>query len=161
MKSENTAESRGRQPAVSGVRGWLLVLCLYLMLLVPLAAVLGLVGAWQSAASSPALQSALIFEVLFELGLAAFALYAGMALYRIRPNAVAIAKIYFIVTLTLGTLGVGFILLGAVAQTSDRALANMLRGPAAFAVLRQIVVSAAWLFYLERSERVRTTYSVQ
>jgi hypothetical protein len=161
MKSEEAIGPRGDQPALYGVRGWLLVLCLYLMVFVPLLTVLGLVGAWQSAASSPALQSALIFEVLFELGLAVFALYAGWALYRMRPNAVAIAKIYFIVTLTLGMLGVGFVLLGAVTQFSDRALANMLRGPAVFAVLRYIIVSAAWLFYLERSMRVRTTYSAQ
>ena len=51
-----------------GVQGWLLVLCLYLMILVPVLALLGLYGVWQGASRSPTLQNALIFEAAFELG---------------------------------------------------------------------------------------------
>ena len=48
------------ESSLSGVRGWLLVLCLYLMVLIPALAILGLIGAWQKAPSSPTLQSALV-----------------------------------------------------------------------------------------------------
>jgi hypothetical protein len=141
-----------------GVRGWLLVLCLYLMVLVPLLALLGLVGVWQSSVRSAMLANALGFEAALELALAAFGFYAGLALVRQRPNAPSIAKVYFITMLTLGVLGLGIVLMGAVSNFSDAAVANQLRGPATVATLRQILLSGAWLLYLERSLRVRGTY---
>jgi hypothetical protein len=141
-----------------GVRGWLLVLCLYLMALIPALAILGLIGAWQTAPSSPILQSALALEAVFELALAGFSFYAGLMLYRVRPNAVSIAKVYFITILTLGLLGLGIVVLASFGQRSDVAFSNMLRGPAAFAAIRVVLLSLIWLVYLERSKRVRATY---
>jgi hypothetical protein len=155
MSSEDAITPERR---LHGVHGWLLVLCLYLMVLVPVLAVLGLLGAWQGATRSPTLQNALFFEAAFEFALAVFAFYAGLALYQKRPNAIVIAKIYFIVMLTLGVLVLGIVLLGLVGQFSDPALAKQLRGPAMVAALRQIILSGVWLLYLERSKRVRATY---
>jgi Kef-type K+ transport system membrane component KefB len=155
MGSEDTITLERR---LHGVHGWLLVLCLYLMVLIPVLAVLGLLGAWQGASRSPTLQNALVFEAAFEFALAVFGFYAGLALYQKRPNAVVIAKVYFIVMLTLGVLVLGIVLLGLVAQFSDPALAKQLRGPAMAAALREIILSGVWLLYLERSERVRATY---
>lgn len=152
------SDSVTQEHRLRGVSGWLLVLCLYLMVLVPLLAVLGLFGAWQVASQSATLQSALIFEALFEFALAAFAFYAGLGLYRQRANAPSVAKIYFITMLTLGVLGLGIVLLGVVSRFSDPALANQLRGPALVAGVREIVLSVLWLLYLERSVRVRATY---
>jgi hypothetical protein len=154
----NSGDAVTLESRLQGVRGWLLVLCLYLTVIVPLLAVLGLVGAWQAAARSPTLQNALIYESILELALAGFALYAGVMLYQQRPNAVAIAKIYFITMLTLGMLSLGIVLVGAVWQLSDQALSSQLRGPAVFAAVRQIVFAVAWLLYLERSRRVRATF---
>jgi len=161
MKTDDTIGTRSSEPTLHGVGGWLLVLCLYLMALVPLLAILGLVGAWQSAAASPALQSSLVFGTLFELVLAGFAIYAGWGLYRLRPNAAAIVKIYFIVMLTLGVLGLAMAVLGSLTQNPDRVLANLMRGPAVVAGVEQIVLAVAWLFSLERSKRVRATYPRQ
>ena len=153
------AVTPGDRPELRGVRGWLLVLCVYLMVLIPVKAALGLLGAWQAAALSTALRNGLIFQMIFELALAGFAVYAGMALYRLQRNGVSIAKIYFIVTLTLAVLGLGMVLLGWLAQPTDRVLANVLKGPATFASVSQILLSTAWLLYLERSMRVRANYS--
>jgi hypothetical protein len=143
----------------SGVRGWLLVLCLYLMLLIPALAILGLIGAWQTAPSSPALRSALALEAVFELALAAFAFYAGLTLYRIRPKAVAVAKVYFITILTLGLLGLGIVVITSLGQRPDAVFGSALRGPVAFATIREVLFSLLWLAYLERSSRVRGTFS--
>lgn len=151
-------DAADRQGGLYGVRGWLLALCLYLMVLIPALAVLGLIGAWQSAPSSPTLQSALALEAVFELALAAFAFYAGLMLYRLRPNAVSIAKVYFITILTLGLLGLGIVIVASLGQRSDAVLGNMMRGPAAFAAVREVLLSLLWLVYLERSRRVRATY---
>jgi hypothetical protein len=157
---EQTVEANEAQPELSGVRGWLLTLALLLMVVMPLVAVLGLIGAWESVAGSPALRTSVIAATAVELALAAFAAYAGWALHQLRTNAVRIAKAYFIVTLVLGVLGLGAAVLATLAQTDapDRALFGMLRGPAAIAGLRQILLSAVCLAYLQRSKRVRSTY---
>lgn len=157
---ERTIEANEGEPELSGVRGWLLTLALLLMVVMPLVAVLGLIGAWQSAAGSPALRTSLIAATAVELGLAGFAAYAGWALHQVRLHAVRIAKAYFIVTLVLGIFGLGLAALAALAQPDapDIALLNMLRGPAALAGLRQILLSAVCLAYLQRSKRVRSTY---
>ena len=153
MGAGDTAEH-----GLRGVRGWLLGLCLYLMVLIPLLAILGLLGAWQAASQSPALQGALVFQALFELALAAFAFYAGLGLYQQRPNAVTIAKIYFITMLTLGVLVLGIALMAAVMPLADPALASQLRRPALVTGTREILLAGAWLLYLERSKRVQATY---
>jgi len=158
MSTGTTTGPGGHGPELSGLRGWLAVLCLYLIVLMPLVTVLGLIGLWQGASSSSALQAAVFFEAAFELALAGFALYAGLALYRMRPNAVAIAKIYFITILTLGVLGLAIVFMGPLVQPAGTSLGNMPRGPAVVGGLRQIILSAAWLIYLERSKRVRATY---
>jgi hypothetical protein len=145
---------------LQGVGGWLLVLCLYLMVLIPLLAVLELFGAFQNANLSPTLKNALLFGALFEIALAAFAFYAGLALYKRRPNAIAVTKVYFIAMLTLGVLGLGIVLMGWVTQTANSPFAGRMLGPALVAAVRPVILSALWLFYLEHSKRVRATYSV-
>ena len=157
---EQTMEPAAERSELSGVRGWLLSLALMLMVVMPLVAVLGLIGAWESVAGSPALRTSVIAATVVELALAVFAAYAGWVLHQVRPNAVRIAKAYFIVTLVLGIFGLGVAALAALAHPDapDIALLDMLRGPAALAGFRQIALSAVCLAYLQRSKRVRSTY---
>jgi hypothetical protein len=129
------------------------------LVLIPALAILGLIGAWQTVPSSSTLQSAIVLGTVFELALAGFAFYAGLMLYRLRPNAVAIAKVYFITILTLGLIGLGSVLIASLTQHSDAAFNTTLRGPAVFAAIRQVLLSLAWLAYLERSRRIRATYT--
>jgi len=163
MSSGETIKRGDLQPELQGVRGWLLALSLFLMIAMPLVAVLGIVGAWQSAAASPVLRTALVSEIVIELGLAAFAVHAGFSLYRVRRNAVRIAKAYFITMLALSAFGLIVILLGALAlpEGADTGSFARLQRPVGFAAIRQIVVSAVCLAYLSRSKRVRATYSRQ
>src|SRR4051812_7571324 len=101
MSTQATGREDQHGADLHGVRGWLLLLCLYLMIAMPLIALLGAIGALQRASAAPALQSALMTEVVLEIALAIVAAYAGWALYRLRPSAVKIAKFYFIIMLAL------------------------------------------------------------
>ena len=157
---EQTIETNEGGPELSGVRGWLLTLALLLMVVMPLVTLLGLIGAWESVAGLPALRTSVIAATIVEVALAVFAAYAGWALHQVHRNAVRTAKVYFIVTFALGVFGLGAAAMAALAQPDapDIALFNMLRGPAAVAGFRQIVLSALCLAYLQRSKRVRSTY---
>ena len=160
MSAQATIREGEQRTDLYGVRGWLLLLCLYLMIAMPLVALLGTIGALQRAIAAPALRGALLAEVVLEIALAVFAAYAGWALYRMRPNAVKIAKFYFITMLTLSNFGLGIVLVSAlvVSRNQDNALLNTLQGPAAVASIRQAILAAVWLVYLLRSKRVRATF---
>jgi hypothetical protein len=141
------------------VRGWLLVLCFYLLLFEPLRAVLTLLALSQSANASAAIQNVLLFGAVLQTAIGAFSLYAAIMLFRARPNALSIAKIYFVIMLTLGILGLGMVVLGLVGSFSDPAIGAMVRGSALFTAVTQILISGAWLVYLEQSKRVRATFA--
>ena len=161
MSTQATSRQDEHRTALYGVRGWLLLLCIYLVIVMPLIAILGAIGALQRAAAAPALRGALFTEVVLEIGLAGLAAYAGWALYRMRRNAVKIAKAYFIIMLVLAIFGFGVLLATAPAlsQAQDNAaLFNTLRAPATVAILRQAILSVVWLVYLLRSKRVRATF---
>ena len=160
MSTQATIREGERPTDLYGVRGWLLLLCLYLMIAMPLIALLGTIGALQRAIAAPTLQGALLSEIALEIALAAFAAFVGWALYRMRPNAVKVARAYFIIMLTLSNLGLAILVITAltVSRNQDNALLNTLQGPAAVASIRQVILSAVWLTYLLRSKRVRATF---
>jgi hypothetical protein len=160
MSMQATSGEDEHRTDLHGVRGWLLLLCLYLIIAMPLMAFLGTIGVLQRAATAPALRGALLAEVVLEITLAGLAAYAGWALYRMRPKAVKIAKVYFIIMFWLALFGLGMLLATApiVSQTQANALLNTLRAPATVASIRQAILSLVWLIYLQRSKRVRVTY---
>lgn len=160
MSTQATIRHGDHGTDLRGVRGWLLLLCLFLMIVMPLVAILGMIGALQRAAAAPALGTVLLPEIVVELALAAFSIYAGWALYRMRPNAVRVARAYFITILALSIFGLVMLLAAGAAQSESQsnALIDTLRGPAVVAGIRQILIAAVCLLYLQRSKRVRATY---
>ena len=158
MSMQATSREDEHRTDLYGVRGWLLLLCIYLIIVMPLIAILGAIGMLQLAASAPDLRGTLISEGVSALALAGFAAYAGWALYRMRPKAVKIAKAYLITMLVLSILGLILASAFAVSQAPDNAPLNTLRTSAMVAILWPAILSMAWLVYLQRSKRVRATF---
>src|SRR5678815_2928258 len=104
MSAEHTANRDGQE--LKGIGGWLLVLVAYLFLFEPLRAVAVLLALWSNSGSA-ALQSVFFIGAIVQTAIAVFSLYTGIALLRLQPSAVSIAKIYFVVMLTLGLLQLG------------------------------------------------------
>jgi hypothetical protein len=153
MSTEAPSREDEHRADLHGVRGWLLLLCIYLIIVMPLFAILGAVGLLLQAASAPGLRVALLSVGVFEILLAGFAGYAGLALYRTRRNAVKIAKAYFITILALSILGWGML---AAAQAQSPGLFKGLG--MTIAVSWPAILSAAWLVYLRHSNRVRVNF---
>jgi hypothetical protein len=159
MSMQATSREDEHRTGLYGVRGWLVLLCLYLIIVMPLIAVLGAIGLLQVGASTPDLRIVLFSEGALAIALAAFAAYAGWALYRMRAGAVKIAKAYFITILVLSILGLGMLLVPAfLSQTPDNAALNAQRTSAMIAISWPAIFSAAWLAYLLLSKRVRATF---
>jgi hypothetical protein len=156
MSTDHAANRTG--PELKGIRGWLLVLVAYLLLYEPLRAIPVLLALWLSPTSA-AVQNVLLIGAIVQTAIAVFSLFAGINLLRLRHGAVSIAKTYFVVMLTLGVLELGMVILGAVVSSSDPTIASMVRGPAVFTAVIQVLISGAWLVYLEQSKRVRATFA--
>ena len=161
MSRQAASPQDGHRPELRGVRGWLLLLCIYLGIVMPLIAILGAIGLLREAANSPGLRGVLFADGVVDIALAVLAAYAGWALYRMRPNAVKFAKIYFTIMIVLSVFGLAMLMMTAsgVPQTQDNAaLFNTLRTSAMVAILWPAILSAVWLGYLLYSKRVRATF---
>jgi hypothetical protein len=158
MSTQAPSRRDEHRPELYGARGWLLLLCIYLGIAMPLIAILGAIGALQLAIRAPDLRGTLIAEGVSAIALAGFAAYGGWALFRMHPNAVKVAKAYLITMLVLSILGLILASAFAVTQAPDNAPLNAMRTSAMVAILWPAVLSAMWLVYLLYSKRVRATF---
>src|SRR5215470_16035440 len=119
-----------------GVRGWLLFLCLVLVVFISIGVAMELIAVWRRARLMPELGDLIVTAI--DIGMVALAIAAGLLLYRVRRTGVWLAEIFFALRLL-------FAVVAAIErQTAEAGLA--------------IIVSLAWLIYLFASERVRRTY---
>ncbi len=127
------------------VRGWLLVLCVWLLAWQPLT--LGLVAA--GLLDAIAVDGLPLVAMLFgRLLVAAVGIAAGLALLGRRPGAVTIAKI----SLVLSALSDVFV------YATPYFPSNRMPGDAPLYLLASVLYHGAWLIYLVRSRRVRETF---
>jgi len=132
-------------PPALEIRGWLLVLCLLLLIWQPLS--FGLLA-------SGLLNRLSIrgwpfgFVLLLRVFVCAFGIAAGLALIRRLPSAVAIAKAALIASAATDLF----------VYTTPYFPSNRLPGDTPIFVAVSLAYHAIWLAYLFRSKRVRATY---
>lgn len=139
MKPVNEPASR------SGVGGWLLVLCLLLLVWQPLSIALVASSALDALAIR-GLPLALI--MLMRLGVAAVGIAGGLALVKRRPGAVTLAKAALVLSAAADL----------IVYTTPYFPSNRLPGTTPFYIAGSFAYSAVWIAYLTRSRRVRDTY---
>jgi hypothetical protein len=127
------------------IRGWLLVLCLLLLVWQPLN--LGLVAA--NVVDAVEIRGApLAILLVVRLLVAAFGIAAGLALLARRPGAVTMAKASLVVSAATDV----FVYLTPYFPNSR------IPGDTPFYVLGSLAYYTFWLMYLVRSRRVRNTF---
>jgi len=129
----------------SGVAGWLLVLCVLLLVWHPLNFALVAAGALEAL---PLRGTPLALVLAARLLVTAVGIAAGIALLARRPGAV--------------TLAMAALALSAAAElfvyTTSFMPSNRLPGDTIWYVAVSLLYHGAWLLYLVRSTRVRNTY---
>jgi hypothetical protein len=129
----------------SGVGGWLLVLCLLLLVWHPLNFAVAAAGALEAL---PLRGAPLALVLAARLLVTAFGIAAGIALLARRPGAVTLA----IIALALSAAADLFV------YTTSFMPSNRLPGDTIWYIALSLVYHGAWLLYLVRSARVRNTY---
>lgn len=148
-----TAEERYK-----GVRGWLLLFCVILLVFIPLGGVLNFVAGYRLSSifftDYPGLLYAAIIDGLLTLALVSFSMYAGIALWTLRPNAPKIAQSFLMAA--LGYQVVAFFLPLLTGLPNDLVGEAMQEG--GLNVFKTMVSITIWSAYLHKSKRVRATY---
>jgi hypothetical protein len=141
-----------------GVGGWLLLFCLSLTLFSPLLTIYNLVSGYNEVSpyfeQFPGLVTVTIVNGMLSIGLMVFSIYAGIALWNIRPGAVKIAKKYLLVFLGCSILAI-FIpfMAGLPSKANKTMIGEFVKG-----AIRSLFYFVIWYSYLNKSKRVKTTY---
>jgi serine/threonine protein kinase len=136
-----------------GVQGSLLVFCISLTTMAPIAALynLGIMYSSFEKSSSAAskYESLLAIDALGALGMMIFSIAAGILLRRKRKNAVVVAKRFLITLLIFGFVESFIVpLFGGLSPTSE----------SVYNMLLILIYGSGWYAYLNKSERVKATY---
>jgi Protein of unknown function (DUF2569) len=147
------------EPRYKGVGGWLLLLCLGLTVFGPAMTLYSLSAGYTESSpyfdQFPGLKVVTVVDALLCFALMAFSIYAGAGLWTIRPGAVQVAKKYLLCF--LGYHAVEAILpflAGLPAAANEAMIVEVVKE-----ALKGVLYFAIWYSYLNKSERVRSTYA--
>lgn len=143
-----------RQPG-----GWLLLLCIALTIAGPASTAYTLVTAARDAspyfAQFPGLRTVTIVDAVLSMGLMAFSVYAGLLLWRVRPGALRIARLYFLAFLGYHVIAAALPFMAGLPAEANPAMISVV----GWSTARSAVYFAVWYTYLARSKRVAETYA--
>ncbi len=145
-------------PERDDIRGWLLLLCISLIIITPGTALLSVAVTFlyrgAAHAAIPGLLITDTIESAIQVGLAGASAYAGYGLFTRRPGAVRFAKRFLVVMLFFPAVGMFLPLLLGLSPSGARAvLVGVIK-----AAIQNLAYFAIWFSYLCRSERVRVTF---
>jgi hypothetical protein len=146
-------ESPSPQLKYHGVGGWLALFCVGLLVLTPAVTLISLSSGLELIRYSetlPGLKAYLLFDAIAGLGLTAFSITTGIALVRVKKNAVRLAGWYlaFYFGYALFETVMPYALGVSLEWTSE--MSNELARIATYVIV--------WAAYLKKSKRVRATY---
>ena len=102
----------------------------------------------------------IIIEITSFIGLICFSIYAGVSLWRVKPNAVKIAKIFLITQIIIYIINfiINLIIVISYVPIYPVTIEFSDMGPIISKVCISSIVSVAWFCYLTKSKRVKATY---
>jgi len=140
------------------VGGWLLLLCFALTIGGPLRTIYNLITSYNETSpyfdQFPGLLNLLYFDGFLSLALMVLSIRAGIALWRIKPGAVIIAKNYLSIFLGYSIIAV-FIpfTLGLPSEANEAMIPEVTK-----TAIQSMFYFGIWYWYLNVSKRVKATY---
>lgn len=146
-----------------GVKGWLLVFVIGLVGVGPVITLINVIYTISSYNKVPFyLKTPTYLEIIITLGLMMFGATAGIALYsRTNRSAIKITKIYLLTAVIVKILIPVIFTFGFLSEFNDpfTPLWRDVMFSALVSLLATIIGATIWYYYLEKSKRVKATYS--
>jgi hypothetical protein len=141
-----------------GVKGWLLLFCVSITILDPIAAVVNLFIVADLTKplfeKSPALLRLVSVSGTFTIGLTVFGIYTGLSMWKVLPGAVKMGRMYLLSVFYYSIFAIYLPSLMGITGDSLKEL----RDASLINNIRTIIYIAVWYIYLKRSKRVKATY---
>jgi len=140
----------------TNVGGWLLLFCLYIILVSPIVGIILDINNFKNIKeikidlSNNTNFMNMLGIGFIDIGLLIYGIYTGIALIKLRPRAVKIAKKYLLIC-----LGIQILMITLIPQFIIVNPANLVK----IALWRSIFI-ICWYFYFKRSVRVNLTYKI-
>jgi ribosomal protein L37AE/L43A len=152
----HTCGKKWRQPTqdahhLVGVGGWLVLFILSLIVFSPILTTIKLIKEFEELG----LVLATVLDAAISIALMSFGIYAGVRLWKVKPNAVRIAKRYLIAVFIYSGVLLLLIVLGSIYTPTDEKTSSQEIGTVGRSLLYVII----WYSYLEKSKRVAATYA--
>ena len=147
------------QSEKTGVGGWLLLLCCALTIISPIRTIYNLITSYNETAPLfdlyPGLKYLIYIDSLLSLILMSFSIRAGITLWTIKPNAVKIAKNYFLGFMAYSVIAIFLPLIaGLPSEANEAMIPEIIKG-----FVQSLIFFGIWYSYLNISKRVKTTYN--
>jgi hypothetical protein len=146
------------EPRYKGVGGWLLLFCLSLTVFSPLITLGSFAASYykcfQHFHRFPGLLVIAVIDTLLIPALVAFSIYAGVALWHIRPGAVRTAKRFLLSVLGYQAIAAVLPFMAGLPPAATGAIIIKVVDGA----MTNVAFVAIWYSYLNKSERVKATY---
>ncbi|MBA7708183.1 hypothetical protein ES703_117075 [subsurface metagenome] len=159
MNEKVDKELESSEKVKKGVGGWLLLFIIYLTIGTPLVNFPDILGLLDFIFSYQLSIGSIIFhiiEIISIIGLVCFSIYAGVSLWRVKPNAVKLAKIFLTTALVYSVIST--IIIYFVYPPIEPSLEEYFVAAISRIALR-IVIFAIWFSYLTKSKRVKATFT--
>lgn len=145
----------------NGVGGWLLLLCIVLTIASPLRTLYNLVSSYNELSPAfdlfPGIQNLFYIDLILSVFITVLSIRAGIALWRIKPNAVKTAKTYFWFFLGYSVIAAFLPFTAGLPSVANEAMI-----PEVIKIMIQsLIYFGVWYGYLSLSKRVQATYSSQ
>lgn len=147
-------------PKYVGIRGWLFLFCLILLVLNPAMVGISTLYLGRVISRNPAIKENMplyitfIFHILFGAAYFCFSLYAGISLWKVKPNAVRIAKNFLLFSIFISIADfLPTLAFDLPAEKKAQFLRNLTDG-----FFTTLIFVFIWYSYLVRSKRVKATY---
>jgi hypothetical protein len=155
--SSDNSDSSPQQRQPTGIRGWLLVLCLMFTIVGPLISTWLMIEEYEAFAphvvGSRGLQVTLLASMLAAMGSTLFGIYAGLRLWMIQASAVRTAKIALLIGLAADILITAIDVVAGATRADADLLSQTL-----FHLVPSLIFFTICFAYLQRSHRVYVTF---
>lgn len=155
--SENVNEPMDKYKSVGG---WLLFLCVILTIISPLITIFNLVRSYVQIQELydvyPGLFNLLLIDSALSLFLSVLSIRAGIALWKIKPGAVKIAKNYLLIFLVYSIIAIFLpFTAGLPSEANSAMIFDVIKG-----FMQSLIFFGIWYSYLSQSKRVNATYQL-
>lgn len=140
------------------VGGWLLFLCVILTIISPLITIFNLVRSYVQIQELydvyPGLLNLLLIDSVLSLSLTVLSIRAGIALWKLKPEAVKTAKNYLVIFLVYSIIAIFLpFTAGLPSEANSAMIFDIIKG-----FIRSLIFFGIWYSYLNQSKRVKATY---